>query len=99
MNTYYQTAEAMGIEVEYEASVEDVLIQDGKTVSGVVVERDGVRREIHARAVVLTSGGFEANLDWLRRYWGDAGDNYVIRGTTYNDCRVLAAALDRACAA
>ena len=37
------------------------------------------------------SGGFEANLDWLRRYWGDAVDNYIIRGTPDNDGRVLAA--------
>jgi tricarballylate dehydrogenase len=98
INTYYQTAEAMGVQVEYESSVEDVLVEPGHTVRGVVVERDGARREIRARAVVLTSGGFEANLDWLRRYWGDAVDNYVIRGTPYNDGRVLAALLEKGAA-
>ena len=46
----------------------------------------------------MTSGGFEANLDWLRRYWGDAVDNYVIRGTPYNDGRVLANLLDKGAA-
>ena len=49
---------------------------------------DGV---IRARAVVSASGGFEANLGWLRRYWGDAADNYLIRGPRENDGRVLAA--------
>jgi tricarballylate dehydrogenase len=48
--------------------------------------------------VVLTSGGFEANLAWLKRYWGDAVDNYIIRGTPYNDGRVLAAMLDKGAA-
>ena len=95
INTYYQTAEAMGIEVEYEASVEDVVLDRTDRVTGVVVERSGQRETIEAKAVVLTSGGFEANLDWLRRYWGDAVDNYVIRGTPYNDGRVLAKMLDK----
>jgi tricarballylate dehydrogenase len=97
INTYYQTAEAMGVRVEYGTSCEDVLI-DGDRVSGVVVVRRDERQTIRARAVVLTSGGFEANLDWLRRYWGEAVDNYVIRGTPYNDGRVLAALLDKGAA-
>jgi len=41
--------------------------------------------------VVAASGGFEANIAWLRRYWGDAADNYLIRGPRDNDGRVLAA--------
>jgi tricarballylate dehydrogenase len=98
VNTYYQTAEAMGIEVEYEASVEDVVLGSDKQASGVIVEHDGVRQEVRSRAVVLTSGGFEANLEWLRRYWGDAVANYVIRGTPYNDGRVLACVLDKGAA-
>ena len=38
INTYYQAAEAMGIRVEYEASVEDVLLNGGTTVGGVLVD-------------------------------------------------------------
>ena len=98
MNTYYQTAHTMDIGVEYETSVEDVLLNGGTCVGGVLVDRGGRQSEVQARAVVLTSGGFEANLDWLRRYWGDAVDNYVIRGTPYNDGRVLAALLDKGAA-
>jgi tricarballylate dehydrogenase len=98
VNTYYQTAEAMGVEVEYEASVEDIVLDDTATVKGVVVEQGGQRQTVLARAVVLTSGGFEANLAWLKRYWGDAVDNYIIRGTPYNDGRVLAAMLDKGAA-
>lgn len=97
VNTYYQTAEAMGVEVQYEASVEDIVL-DQRRVTGVVVDRGGARETINAGAVVLTSGGFEANLDWLRRYWGDAVDNYVIRGTPYNDGRVLASMLEKGAA-
>jgi tricarballylate dehydrogenase len=98
INTYYQTAEDMGIQVEYESSVEDVLLDGAGRATGVVVEQLGERRTVEASAVVLTSGGFEANLDWLRRYWGDAVENYVIRGTPYNDGRVLASMLDKGAA-
>ena len=69
-----------------------------ETSTGLVVERGGERQTIQARAVVLTSGGFEANLEWLKRIWGDAVDNYIIRGTPYNDGRVLAAMLDKGAA-
>jgi tricarballylate dehydrogenase len=63
-----------------------------------VVEQGDRRTTIGAEAVVVTSGGFEANLDWLRRYWGDAVENYVIRGTPYNDGRVLANLLGKGAA-
>jgi tricarballylate dehydrogenase len=40
---------------------------------------------------VCASGGFEANIGWLRRYWGDAADNFLIRGPATNDGLMLAA--------
>ena len=40
---------------------------------------------------MCASGGFEANIDWLRRYWGSAADNFLIRGPATNDGRMLAA--------
>ena len=45
VNTYYQTAEAMGVQVEYEASVEEVVLSSDGTASGVVVERADKKRE------------------------------------------------------
>jgi tricarballylate dehydrogenase len=90
INTYYQYAERLGVDVEYDAAVRDFVLEGG-VATGVVVGE----RLINANAVVLTSGGFEANIDWLRRYWGAAADNYVVRGTPYNDGQVLAAMLDK----
>ena len=46
---------------------------------------------IRGRAVVVAAGGYEANIEWLKRYWGDAADNFIIRGTPYNDGTLLAA--------
>src|SRR5437899_12074086 len=50
--------------------------------------------EIDACTVVVACGGFEANIDWLRRYWGEAADNFVIRGTPYNTGTLLAELLE-----
>lgn len=58
----------------------------------------GRRYMVKARAVVCASGGFEANLEWLARYWGKGVDNYSIRGSEFNDGIVLKALLDHGAA-
>jgi tricarballylate dehydrogenase len=93
INTYHRTAARMGIAVRYATTVED-LILDGDRCTGVITGDGTVR----ARAVVCASGGFEANIGWLRKYWGDAADNYLIRGSRDNDGRVLAALYSRGAA-
>jgi tricarballylate dehydrogenase len=87
VNTYHRTAASAGVQVRYEARVTDLCL-DGTTCTDVVLA-DGSR--IGARAVVCASGGFEANIDWLRKYWGDAAGNFLVRGCRENDGQVLAA--------
>jgi tricarballylate dehydrogenase len=93
VNSYFRKAHQMGIEVLYDASVEDIII-DGNTVKGVVVERLGEQKTFLGKAIILASGGFESNIEWLRSHWGEAIDNFVIRGTPYNTGRPLAALLE-----
>ena len=83
MNSYYASAERLGIDVFYEADVVDVRL-DGVRFESVVVEISGRPRMVRAAAVVIASGGFEANLDWLREAWGDVANNFIVRGTPYN---------------
>ncbi len=45
--------------------------------------------QIRAGALVAAAGGFESNLDWLKEIWGDAAENFPIRGTPYNRGKVL----------
>lgn len=89
LNTYYRQLAARGVEVLYQASVEE-LVMEGDVCSGVVVSTPQGRRGVTGRAVVCASGGFEANLPWLERYWGPAACNYHVRGPRYNDGTVLA---------
>ncbi len=93
LNGYYETAERLGVRVAYETAAQCLAIEDG-TFRGASLGSGGELHEVEAKAVVVASGGFEANVAWLKRYWGDAADNYVIRGTPYNTGQMLAALLE-----
>ena len=83
MNSYYASAERLGIDVHYEADVVDLTLAHGRFESAQVRVGESTR-SICARAAVIASGGFESNLEWLRDVWGDAAQNFVIRGTPHN---------------
>jgi len=94
MNSYYATAERMGIRIRYNAEVVDLDVVDGEFRSASVLV-DGTRSIVQAKSVVLAAGGFESNLEWLKSIWGDAADNFIIRGTPYNRGKVLKLMLER----
>ena len=94
MNAYYALARSLGVEVAYDCEVIDLDLRDGRFASA-TVKVDGAHHAIAARAVVVASGGFEANLEWLREAWGPPADNFLIRGTPYNLGRVLKVLLDK----
>ncbi|GEO24467.1 tricarballylate dehydrogenase [Alicyclobacillus acidoterrestris] len=88
MNAYYRTASARKINIWYESLVEDLVIE-GNQFTAAQVRKGNKQIIVHAKAVVLASGGFEANIAWLKKYWGDAADNFVIRGTPYNQGNMI----------
>ena len=94
INAYYNTAQKLGVEIEYGAEVCELELRDGRFIAAHVAG-DAGPREFRARAVVAAAGGFEANLAWLREYWGDAAANFAVRGTSHNKGRVLRALLDQ----
>jgi len=94
VNAYYLTAEALGVDILYDSEVLSLAMDDG-TVREAAITYRGFPATVRARSVVVASGGFQANLDWMRQHWGDAVDNFVIRGTPYNRGRVLRNLLDQ----
>jgi tricarballylate dehydrogenase len=88
LNALYATALKLGIEVHYDARVTHVVMQE-RAFKSAEVDFVGVKKTVTAKAVVIASGGFESNLDWLREAWGPAADNFLIRGTPYNEGDVL----------
>ncbi len=94
VNAYYLTAESLGIDILYDSELTAVPLKDGAVRSAEITHK-GFPRTVEARCIVVASGGFQANLDWMRQYWGDAVDNFVIRGTPYNRGRPLKNLLDQ----
>src|ERR1700680_2684403 len=88
LNALYRTAEALGVEVLYDAEVIDLEIDNGMFLSATLKQGDG-RVSAKASTLVAAAGGFEANIEWLKQYWGEAADNFLIRGTPYNRGSIL----------
>jgi tricarballylate dehydrogenase len=94
VNAYYRSAQALGVDIRYNARVDHIEMQDRRFVAAVVNTPQGEQR-IAADACVMAAGGFESNLDWLREAWGQnawgewTAENFLIRGTRFNQGTLL----------
>jgi len=93
MNSYYRTSEEIGIDISYETEVVDLKITDG-VFSEAILTKDGAEHSLKAKSVVLASGGFQANLEWLKESWGPAAENFIVRGSPFDKGKVLKIMLD-----
>ena len=98
LNALYRRAEALGVTCLYDTPVTGLTIEDGFFVSA-TVKHQGRAQQVRGKALVAACGGFEANIEWLKQYWGEAADNFLIRGTPYNRGDVLRMLLDEGVAA
>ena len=79
----FAAVEKHEIDVRYETSAVS-LLHDDDGVNGVRARHKGRTLEVRARAVVLASGGFEANAEWRTRYLGPGWDLAKVRGSRFN---------------
>jgi tricarballylate dehydrogenase len=86
-------ARKAGIEVFYGTRALD-LIHDGFAVRGLHARRGNEMIELHAPAVVLASGGFQANTEWRTRYLGPGWELAKVRGSRFNTGDGIRMALD-----
>jgi tricarballylate dehydrogenase len=93
INMLTESAKKRGIEIRYSTRALD-LLTDGDRVTGVRVRRDGKVSELACKAVVLASGGFQANPEWRTRYLGPGWDLAKVRGTRFNTGDGIRMALD-----
>ncbi|MDJ0388812.1 FAD-dependent tricarballylate dehydrogenase TcuA [Roseomonas sp. E05] len=94
VNAFYATAEKLGVEILYDTEVASLRLDDGFVRQAEIISR-GFPRTVRAKTVVASSGGFQANLEWLKQGWGPAAENFLIRGTPYAKGRVLRDLLDQ----
>ena len=59
------------------------VLKEGNRVSGVIADSDGDEVEVAVRAVVIASGGYANNKEWVKKYTGyDLGVNLFPVGNT-----------------
>ncbi len=85
---------ASGVEIRYGTAVTGLVRDDAGAVVGVVGrDADGAELTVHAGAVVLAAGGFEADPERRRRHLGEGWERALVRGNPANTGEVLDAAL------
>lgn len=93
LNAYYRTAEKLGVDIRYGAEVRELTIREGAFRTA-VIRTNGSMHKIRAKSLVAAAGGFQANIAWLREAWGEAAENFIIRGTPYDTGTVLRLLMD-----
>jgi fumarate reductase flavoprotein subunit len=82
IKTLVDRAKSKGVQIFPGTPVTSLLKQGGK-VSGVVVDVDGEEAEVAVKTVVIATGGFANNREWVKKYTGfDLDVNLVAVGNT-----------------
>ncbi|PFO05823.1 tricarballylate dehydrogenase [Bacillus sp. AFS076308] len=79
----HEEAGRIGVDVLFDAMAIE-LIHNDDGVHGVVFKHQGKTKEVHAKAVILASGGFHANPEMRTRYLGPNWDLAHARGSRFN---------------
>ena len=95
LNALYLTAESLGVEIALRCGGRRSRDRGRHVPLGDTSRTAGKRTAVQAATLVAAAGGFEANIEWLKEYWGDAAENFLIRGTPYNRGTVLKMLLDK----
>ena len=75
-----EKAREMGVEIHLGAPVTE-LLKEGDRICGVIAEEDGEELEVEAKAVIIGSGGYANNKEWMKKYHGfELGVNLLPRG-------------------
>lgn len=92
INAYFHSAEKLGIEIFYECEALKLNAKNGHCESvSVLDKKQNAELKFSAKAFVIASGGFESNLEWLQEAWGEKAKNFIIRGTKFNQGKMLKA--------
>lgn len=90
----FAAVDRAGVEIVHETKMTGFLTGRRGEVQGIEVRTRNGGSEIPAAAVVLASGGFEANTEMRARYLGPGWDQVKVRGTRFNTGETLRLALD-----
>ena len=92
------SARKNGVEIWYQARARE-LLSDDSGITGIVIKHKGKTKSLHARSVILASGGFQADPEWRTRYLGPGWELAKVRGTRFNTGDGIRMALEAGAAA
>ena len=69
MKTLAVKAKEKGIDIRLATPARE-LIKEGERITGVIAEKDGKIIEVRSKAVIIGSGGYANNKEWIKRYTG-----------------------------
>ena len=84
VESLYPLLAQRGIACKFETKATEFLTDAGGRVVGVRAKARNGYVDLHARAVVLATGGFQANTEMRVRYLGREAGNLVVRGSRFN---------------
>lgn len=94
IDTLIAAAEKLGAKILYETRAIRLLLDEKARVRGIMAKGPDGFLEFKCKAVVLASGGFEANTEMRVRYIRPDGDELKVRGTRHNTGQGLLMALE-----
>ncbi len=97
LNILYARAERLGVDVRYATSAAAIRLE-GAHLRTLEVQDIWGRQPVQPRAVIVCSGGYQADPNRLRPYWGEAADRFIIRGVPQVRGEILFDLLDQGAA-
>lgn len=70
----------MGVTLLKETPAKNILIRKGKGVSGVIAKTANEELTITAKSVIIATGGYSGNKEWLRRYCPNYTEDVHVHG-------------------
>ena len=92
VNAYFAAAKRLGVEIFYEFEALNLRAENGVLKEIAVLDKaTNTEYKFKAKACIIASGGFESNLEWLEEAWGKKARNFIVRGTKFNQGKMLKA--------
>jgi tricarballylate dehydrogenase len=90
----FEIAGNKGVEIRYETKAMKLLVDERNNVYGVRILGRGGFQDISAGAIIIASGGFQANPEMRTKYLGPKWDLVKVRGSRYNTGEGLKMAME-----
>lgn len=92
VNAYFHRIKKLGVQIFYEHEAFELVLENKKCKKLIVLNKKKNKTlSCSAKAFIIACGGFESNLEWLEEAWGAKARNFIIRGTKFNQGKMLKA--------